>query len=79
LQKVSSFHKATYFKKLEWDQEQHRASEQAAHAFLERNALWVQMDSGEVTQAYKDFCQKIKKQHNLVEEDLFRGQGDWMV
>ena len=79
LQKVSSFHKATYFKKLEWDQEQHRASEQAAQVFLERNTLWVQMDSGEVPQAYKDFCQKIRKQHDLLEEDLVRGQGDWMV
>ena len=72
LQKLSSFHRATYFKKLEWDQEQHRASQVAARAFLDRNTLLVQMDVADVGQAYKDFRTTIKKQHNMADEDLVR-------
>ena len=73
LQKVSSFKRATYFRKLEWDQEQHRSSFQVARAFLERHTLMVQTDTGDVSSTYKDFRATIKKQHNLADEDLVGG------
>ena len=73
LQKMSSFHRATYSKKLEWDQQQHRASLEAAKAFLERNTRITDVSQGQLVDTYRAFRATIKKLHNLADEDLVRG------
>jgi hypothetical protein len=75
LQKLSSYHRALYFRKLEWGQEQHRTSFKVARSFLDRNTALVQMDSPQATELYHEFGREIRKNHNLDEDHLVRREG----